>query len=215
MNTRLQVEHPITELVTGVDLVKTQIRVAAGEPLPFRQADLSQRGHAIECRIYAEDPANHFLPVTGKVLRTELPIAPGVRVDTGITSGDEVTRHYDPLIAKLSVLDANRQDAIAKMAWALRHCVILGEVTTNVLFLRSLLSHPSFQQGETTTDFVEQAFANWQPDQVAPPDMILIAAALTEYMDKARPMPTVVNGQQQDDPYNPWRSQIGFRVGAA
>jgi 3-methylcrotonyl-CoA carboxylase alpha subunit len=214
MNTRLQVEHPITELVTGVDLVKTQIRVAAGEPLPFRQGDLTQRGHAIECRIYAEDPANHFLPAIGKVVRVEPPNAPGVRVDTGITNGDEVTIHYDPLIAKLSVLGANRPEALAKLAWALRHYVILGEVITNLPFLRTLLEHPRFQQGDTTIDFVEQAFVDWQPEQSTPPDRVLIAAALTEYMEKAsKPIPTVLNKQQEDDPYNPWRSQAGFRLG--
>ncbi|MEM1885480.1 MAG: hypothetical protein QXZ24_07730 [Candidatus Jordarchaeales archaeon] len=130
MNTRLQVEHPITELVTGVDLVKLQIRIAAGEPLPFTQADLAQRGHAIECRIYAEDPQNNFLPSVGKVLTAVEPVGPGVRVDAGVAAGDEVTLHYDPMIAKLIVLGENRQDAIGKMQWALRHYVILGDVVT-------------------------------------------------------------------------------------
>ncbi len=135
MNTRLQVEHPITEVVTGVDLVKLQLRVAAGEPLPFKQNDLSQRGHAIECRVYAEDPANGFLPSIGRVFTSVEPVGPGVRVDAGVTSGDEVTLHYDPMIAKLIVSGETRDDAIAKMLWALHHYVILGEVTTNIPFL--------------------------------------------------------------------------------
>ncbi len=126
MNTRLQVEHPITEQVTGVDLVKLQIRVAAGEPIPFKQEQVGQRRHAIECRIYAEDPANQFLPSIGKVLRAVEPVGPGVRVDAGITTGDEVTLHYDPMIAKLIVLGEDRQDAIRKMDWALSHYVLLG-----------------------------------------------------------------------------------------
>jgi len=155
MNTRLQVEHPITEAVTGVDLVKLQIRVAAGEPLPFTQAELSQRGHAIECRIYAEDPANDFLPAIGQVLTAVEPVGPGVRVDAGVTTGDAVTLHYDPMIAKLIVLGENRRDAIGKMLWALRHYVILGDVITNIAFLRQVLSHPRFLAGDTTTDFVE------------------------------------------------------------
>ena len=155
MNTRLQVEHPITEAVTGVDLVKLQIRVAAGEPLPFTQAELSQRGHAIECRIYAEDPDNDFLPAIGQVLTAVEPVGPGVRVDAGVTTGDEVTLHYDPMIAKLIVLGEHRDDAIGKMLWALRHYVILGDVITNIAFLRQVLSHPRFLAGDTTTDFLE------------------------------------------------------------
>ena len=147
MNTRLQVEHPVTELVTGVDLVKLQLRVAAGEPLPFRQEDLRQRGHAIECRIYAEDPANGFLPAIGRVLTAVEPVGPGVRVDAGVTGGDVVTLHYDPMIAKLIVLGENRADAIGKLHWALGHYVILGDVITNIPFLRDVLTHPDFSAG--------------------------------------------------------------------
>ena len=162
MNTRLQVEHPITEQVTGVDLVKLQIRVAAGEPIPFKQEQVGQRRHAIECRIYAEDPANQFLPSIGKVLRTVEPVGPGVRVDAGITTGDEVTLHYDPMIAKLIVLGEDRQDTIRKMDWALSHYVLLG-VTTNIPFLRDVITHEVFRRGEATTGFVDEYYANWQP----------------------------------------------------
>jgi acetyl/propionyl-CoA carboxylase alpha subunit len=209
MNTRLQVEHPITELVTGLDLVKWQLRIAAGEALPFSQANLSQRGHAIECRIYAEDPANHFLPVTGKVLRLVEPAGPGLRVDSGLASGDEVTPYYDPLLAKLIVLAENRPEASRKMAVALSQYVILG-LTTNLPFLRDLITHQAFQRGETTTDFVEQHFMNWQPPAF-PPDLALMAAALAEMEHeetKGR------RGEEESsDLYNPWRRMSHFRIG--
>jgi acetyl-CoA carboxylase biotin carboxylase subunit len=216
MNTRLQVEHPITELVTGVDLVKTQIRIAADEPLPWRQTDLSQRGHAIECRLYAEDPASGFLPSTGTLHRLIEPVAPGIRVDAGVTSGDAVTVYYDPMIAKLSVLAEDRPSAIAKMQWALRHFVILGDLTTNLPFLRDLLAHPRFQQGQTTTDFVETTVMPWQPAQADPPDMVLIAAALADFLgngatpNQRTPAGTMPQGA---DPYSPWRTGNGFRLG--
>lgn len=216
MNTRLQVEHPITELVTGIDLVKAQIRIAAGEPLPWRQADLSQRGHAIECRLYAEDPASGFLPSTGTLHRLIEPVGPGIRVDSGVSSGDSVTVYYDPLIAKLSVLAEDRPSAIAKMQWALRHFVILGDLTTNLSFLRDVLAHPRFQQGQTTTDFVETALMPWQPPHRDPPDTALIAAALADFLgnttttNQGSPTAPVHQGA---DPYSPWRTRNGFRIG--
>ncbi|HRX03016.1 MAG TPA: acetyl-CoA carboxylase biotin carboxylase subunit [Anaerolineae bacterium] len=214
MNTRLQVEHPITEQVTGVDLVKLQIRVAAGQPLPFRQEDMGQRRHAIECRIYAEDPANEFLPSIGKVLRAVEPVGPGVRVDAGITTGDEITIHYDPMIAKLIALGENREDAVRKMDWALQHYVILG-VTTNIPFLRAVITSDAFRQGDVTTDFVDRHFADWQPSTKAPPDMALVAAALAELLEgEAQGAGAGPTGEPQgDDPLSPWRQATGFRLG--
>jgi acetyl/propionyl-CoA carboxylase alpha subunit len=219
MNTRLQVEHPITELVTGLDLVKWQIRVAAGEELPFQQADLSQRGHALECRIYAEDTANNFLPATGRVLRLAEPLGPGIRVDSGLAPGDEVTPYYDPLLAKLIVLGENRQEAIRKMTAALRQYVILG-VTTNLSFLCDLLAHDAFQRGDLNTDLVEQYFNNWQPKPDASPDQALIAAALADMLEEPRAgeQRTVsverrAWGAEGNDPYSPWRQLSNFRVG--
>ncbi|MEZ4734334.1 MAG: acetyl-CoA carboxylase biotin carboxylase subunit [Caldilineaceae bacterium] len=216
MNTRLQVEHAITELVTGVDLVQAQLRIAAGEPLPFRQEELSQRGHALECRLYAEDPAAGFLPSTGLLHAWHEPVAPGIRVDTGVTTGDAVTVYYDPMLAKLSVLAEDRASAIAKMVWALRNFVILGDLTTNLPFLRDVLNHPRFRAGQTTTDFVETAFAPWQPPQTALPDQVLIVAALADFLGNG-------GAVQQDtasetlphgaDPYSPWRAGNGFRIG--
>ena len=227
MNTRLQVEHPITEAVTGVDLVKLQIRVAAGAPLPFTQADLTQRGHAIECRIYAEDPANDFLPAIGQVLTAVEPVGPGVRVDAGVTTGDEVTLHYDPMIAKLIVLGEHRDDAIGKMQWALRHYVILCDVITNIAFLRQVLSHPRFLAGDTTTDFVEGRGALSEPrpsgkgaEAQSPnlpisqsPDLIFAVAALAEMLQGAAPATGTVAAD--GDPFSPWQQGDGFRLGAA
>ncbi len=209
MNTRLQVEHPITELVTGVDLVKLQIRVAAGEPLPFAQEDLRQRGHAMECRIYAEDPSNDFLPAIGKVLRLEEPMGPGVRVDSGITSGDEITRFYDPMIAKLIVWSGSRQDALDKMLEALRRYVVLGDVITNLPFLYDVVCHDIFRQGKATTLFVDRHFADWRPSTGKPPDVALIAAALADALGTlgGQPESTAPEG----DPYSPWQRLPGLR----
>lgn len=214
MNTRLQVEHPITELVTGVDLVKLQIRIAAGEPLPFAQADLHQRGHAIECRIYAEDPAHGFVPSVGTLQLVKEPQAPGVRVDSGVASGDQISQHYDPLLAKLIVLGMDRNDAVAKLACALDDYVMLGDVVTNLPFLRVLCRHPAFRAGETTTAFVEQHLANWQETTPPPSDLVLIAAALAETIElSARPpaQPSLDSG----DLYSPWQRLTGFRPGGS
>ena len=154
MNTRLQVEHPVTEFVTGLDLVHWQIRVAAGEPFPFTQSHFTQRGHAIECRVYAEDPANGFLPSTGKLLQYIEPRGPGIRVDSGFTDGDDVTHFYDPLLAKLIVHAEDREAAIQRMLAALKEFVVHG-VTTNLDFLQAVLSHPDFANGQVTTRWVE------------------------------------------------------------
>ncbi|HLU11493.1 MAG TPA: biotin carboxylase N-terminal domain-containing protein, partial [Oceanobacillus sp.] len=131
MNTRLQVEHPVTELVTGLDLVKLQFAVAAGEPLPFTQQEILQRGHAIECRLYAEDPNNGFLPAIGPLSLFLPPEGPGIRVDSGVRSGDAITLHYDPMIAKIIVHDVSREAALRRMDAALRQTVVLG-TTTNL-----------------------------------------------------------------------------------
>jgi 3-methylcrotonyl-CoA carboxylase alpha subunit len=212
MNTRLQVEHPITELVTGIDLVKTQITIAAGQPLPFTQATVQQRGHSIECRVYAEDPANGFLPAIGKIQVMHEPVGPGIRVDAGVASGDEVSLHYDPMLAKLSVLGMDRADAIAKMKQALADYVILGDVVTNLAFLRDLCAHPAFQAGNTTTDFIAQHIGNWQPSTTTPPDSVLIAAALAEMFARS-PKITHQSVAELGDPYSPWQHLNGFRLG--
>jgi acetyl-CoA carboxylase biotin carboxylase subunit len=176
MNTRLQVEHPVTEWVTGVDLVAAQLRVARGERLGFGQDDVSFRGHAIEARVCAEDPAAAFLPSAGPILLVREPAAPGVRVDTGIETGAHVPVEYDPLLAKVSVWDADRARAARRMQAALRDVVILGP-TTNVAFLQDILAHPAFAAGATHTGFVEEHLAAWRPP-VDETDAAAIAAAL-------------------------------------
>src|SRR5205807_3281445 len=143
MNTRLQVEHPVTEQVTGLDLVRHQLRIAAGEPLSITQEQISQRGHAIEVRIYAEDSQQQFLPSTGIITRFVKPSAPGIRIDSGVESGDEITQYYDPMIAKLIVYGEDRPATIARLEQALEQCAIFG-VTTNLPLLHTISTHPNF-----------------------------------------------------------------------
>jgi len=154
MNTRLQVEHPVTEAVTGVDLVRAQLLVASGEPLPWDQPALLQRGHAIECRIYAEDPSQHFLPQAGRLLLYREPSMPGVRIDSGVVEGSEVSVFYDPLLAKLIACAETRDASIARAAAALRAFPILG-IRTNVCFLIRILEHARFRAGGVSTDFLD------------------------------------------------------------
>jgi acetyl-CoA carboxylase, biotin carboxylase subunit len=158
MNTRLQVEHPVTEMVTGVDLVKTQIRIAQGEPLPFGQHDLSQRGHAIECRVYAEDPDQGFLPSPGRIVALRTPSGPGVRDDSGVYEGYEVPIHYDPLISKLVAWGKDRGEAIARLRRAVAEYTVLG-IRTTLPFFERVLRDPGFVAGEFDTSFVETALA--------------------------------------------------------
>jgi acetyl-CoA carboxylase biotin carboxylase subunit len=155
MNTRLQVEHPVTECVTGVDLVRTQLLVAAGEPLPFTQASVSQRGHAIECRVYAEDPAQGFIPQAGPILLYKEPQGPGIRVDSGIAAGSEVSVHYDPMLAKVIVSAETREAARQRAVAALRGYAILG-IHTNIPFLLRILEHPQFINATVDTGFLDR-----------------------------------------------------------
>ncbi len=155
MNTRLQVEHPITEAITGVDLVQAQLLVASGEPLPFRQDDLSIRGHAVECRVYAEDPATGFLPQTGRLLRYRAPLGPGIRVDAGVAEGQDITVHYDPMIAKLITTGRTRQEAIGRAHQALSQFEVLG-LRHNIAFLRALLADDDVRNCRIHTRFIEE-----------------------------------------------------------
>ncbi len=205
MNTRLQVEHPVTEFVTGLDLVKLQFAVAAGERLPFTQDDLTQRGHAIECRLYAEDPCNGFLPAVGDLIRFIPPEGAGVRVDAGVASGDTITIHYDPLIAKIIVYDRTRADAIRRMDAALGETVILGTIT-NRDFLRALINHPAFAAGAVDTGFIERNLDDLIPPEVPISDLALIAAALCDRRGAATPDARAINA-------DPWSRADGFRLG--
>jgi acetyl-CoA carboxylase biotin carboxylase subunit len=182
MNTRLQVEHPVTEMVTGEDLVKLQIRVARGERLPFRQEDLRQRGHAIECRVYAEDPDQGFLPSPGRITALRLPGGPGVRDDSGIYEGYEVPLHYDPLLSKLVAWGYSRQDAIRRMRRAVAEYKVLG-IKTTLPFFERVLHHPAFLSGDFDTSFVDQ-FAPADRARERPVAVAVAAAAIRAYREK-------------------------------
>jgi acetyl/propionyl-CoA carboxylase alpha subunit len=155
MNTRLQVEHPVTEQVTGLDIVRAQLLVASNEPLPWLSPSISQRGHAIEARVYAEDPAQNFLPQAGRLLLYREPSMPGIRIDSGVREGGEVPVHYDALLAKVIATATTRDEAVAKLACALRAFPILG-VHTNIPFLLRVLEHPRFRAGEIDTGFLDE-----------------------------------------------------------
>ena len=167
MNTRLQVEHGVTEMVCGIDLVKWQIRVANGEHLDFTQKDIKQRGHAIECRIYAEDPSRNFLPTPGRVRKLVLPDGPGIRNDVGILEGQEVTSAYDPLLAKLVVWDSCRNSAINRMDYALSTFVILGLIT-NQPFLREIMQDSVYRKASFSTKYIEEYFSDWELEAALP-----------------------------------------------
>ena len=191
MNTRLQVEHPVTELVTGLDLVQWQLRVAAGERLPFRQEDLVPRGWAMECRITSEDPANGFLPSTGRVRYLHLPSGPGVRWDGGIESGSEVTLHYDPMLAKLIVWAPSRELAIARMHRALSELVIEGVETSRDFHLR-VMEDDEFRQGAIEIQWLERRLPSLL--DATPPEALrqiaAIAGALLADRERSTPRAT-------------------------
>ncbi len=179
MNTRLQVEHPVTELITGLDLVEWQLRVANGEQLPLKQQELTLNGHAIEVRLYAEDPRQDFLPQTGQVLRWQPANLPNVRIDHGMLATDEVSPFYDPMVAKVIAYGKTREDAIRLLARAVDDCVLLG-VNSNKQFLGNLLRHPIVVAGDTNTSFIQRHFQNDSSlhKQVLSLETLAIAAAL-------------------------------------
>ena len=159
MNTRLQVEHPVTELITGIDLVKEQISIAAGNKISFDQREIRMNGHAIECRIYAEDAFNNFLPSTGKIFHHHPPMGPGIRLDSGFESGSEISVYYDPLISKLICWAKDRDSVIQRMQRALFEYRIAG-VVTNISFLKSVISHSKFKKGKFDINFLDENFMN-------------------------------------------------------
>jgi len=196
MNTRLQVEHPVTELVTGIDLVKEQISVAEGNPLSFSQDDIRLQGHAIECRIYAEDPEQNFMPSPGRIERLRIPQGPGVRDDGGVYEGAEVSIYYDPMISKFAVYGRDRKEAIERMRRALQEYEITG-LSTTIPFFRDVMRDPEFIEGNLDTGFIERFFerrsrsSSTEADN-SERDMAIIAAALrysTSQKAKTRPAP--------------------------
>ena len=211
VNARLQVEHPVTELTTGVDLVHQQILIASGENLSFTQDQIKQKGHSIECRIYAEDPLNNFLPSSGKVLFLKEPKGPGVRHDCGIYSGCDVPIYYDPILAKLIVWAENRDIACQRMVNALNDYVILG-IKTTVTFLKDVISHPQFRKGQTTTGFIKSYFEKWGETQKTEKNkkLVLLASAfsyLSQTVTRARGV------EDKKEIFSPWQSLGNWRIG--
>jgi acetyl-CoA carboxylase biotin carboxylase subunit len=180
MNTRLQVEHPVTELATGIDLVREQIRVALGEPLSFSQEDVSWKGHAIECRVYAEDPANNFLPSPGRITRLRIPNGPGVRDDGGVYEGAEVSIYYDPMISKLAVVGRDRDEAIGRMRRALQEYDVAG-IRTTLPFFREVMGDAEFVEGKLDTGYISRFNERKQDPQTSEieKDILITAAALS------------------------------------
>ena len=201
MNTRIQVEHPVTEMVTGVDLVREQLRIAGGEAMSC--GDLNIRGHAIEVRLYAEDPANNFLPAIGQLKRFIPPTGPGVRLDTGVREGDAVTPDYDPMLAKLIVWAPSRKEALQRMGRALDEFVVLG-CTTNVRFLRELCDHPDVVDGWTTTDMIDRLWPDgWNPDLPAViADAGLLIASACESTNHGRTAASQSGSSQAPSPFS-------------
>jgi 3-methylcrotonyl-CoA carboxylase alpha subunit len=213
INTRLQVEHPVTEMVTGLDLVEWQLRVAAGEPLPLAQEDVRHQGHAIEVRLYAEDPAAGFLPGSGRLETLRLPEpGPSVRLDAGVIEGDTVTVHYDPMIAKLIVHDADRPRALARLREALADCEVVGP-KSNVAFLERLVRHPRVVEGRIHTAYLDQHLDEvLPPEEDAPADLLAAAAVAALLHDEAA---TRAAARAGADPHSPWAIADGWRLGHA
>ncbi|WP_242343398.1 acetyl/propionyl/methylcrotonyl-CoA carboxylase subunit alpha [Anaeromyxobacter terrae] len=212
MNTRLQVEHPVTELVTAQDLVEWQLRVAAGEPLPCTQEDLVTAGHAIEARIYAEDPAREFLPATGTLTHLRAPTESAhVRIETGVRQGDAVSVHYDPMIAKLVVWDVDRPAALRRLRAALAEYQIVG-VTTNLAFLSAVAAHPAYAAGDLDTRFLERHRAGLVSGAAPAPDTVLALAALDVLL--ARSEEAEAAARDSSDPHSPWNRTDGWLLNA-
>mgnify|MGYP000405530708 FL=1 len=210
MNTRLQVEHPVTEMITGQDLVEWQLRVAAGQPLPLKQEQLEIRGHALEARIYAEDANKGFLPATGKLIRLAPPAETlHVRVDTGIEEGDEITPFYDPMIAKLIVWDETRDGALARMRKALADYQVAG-LTTNIDFLSRLVACPAFAGADLDTGLIERQKDFLFPDAQPVPRDVLLVATVGELLWEQHAAKAVA--QTGGDPWSPWHARDGWRM---
>ena len=206
MNTRLQVEHPVTEAVAGVDLVRAQLDVAAGNPLPWTQASLTQRGHAIECRVYAEDPAAGFLPQAGRLLLYREPSGPGVRVDSGVVEGLDVPVMYDPMLAKLTVHAETRNAAIDRAIAALRRYPVLG-IRTNVPFLIRVLEHPEFRAGRVDTGFIDRHLATLTGRPPASGAVVAAAALADPAAADGRATP---QGRGATGAEDPWGTLTGW-----
>ena len=213
MNTRLQVEHPITEMTTGLDLVEWQLRVASGEPLPLRQGQITRAGHAIEVRICAENPANQFLPEVGPLRRFAYPTTmDGVRVDTGAREGDEISIYYDSMIAKLIAFGADREQAQQKLNAALTQTAVIG-VKTNIEFLAKVAREPDFTAGKIDTHFIAQHSASLLSAPEKAPHRALLFAAVAQL--RANEVAAKKKLTASNDPYSPWGLANAWRLGGA
>ena len=210
MNTRLQVEHAVTERVVGIDLVKAQIEVAAGGYLPWRQRHITQTGHAIECRIYAEDPEHDFMPCPGKIDGLRLPEGLGLRNDCGVYEGAEVSIYYDPMIAKLICWGENRVEAILRMRRALREYQVRG-IKTNISFLQWILRHPRFMSGDVNTGFIDQEYRSLDSEEVLPHKEIALASAAIAALHGEQEQNLGLLAKRAAEP-SKWREQ-GKRTG--
>jgi len=210
MNTRLQVEHPVTEMISGQDLVEWQLRVAAGEALPLTQDDLVINGHAIEARVYAEDPGRDFLPSVGRVSHLRFPEASAhVRVDVGVRQGDEISMYYDPMIAKLIVWDRDRSSALRRLRSALLEFQVAG-VSTNLQLLSAIAAHPAFAGGDLDTALIDRHRSDLTPETRPASDEILAVAVLSELMRIDAGAARLAAASQ--DPHSPWHSRNGWRL---
>lgn len=213
INTRLQVEHPVTEMTTGLDLVEWQLRVAAGEPLPLTQAQIPQRGHAIEVRLYAEDPETGFLPGSGRLETLALPEPSAqVRIDSGVMQGDIVSIFYDPMIAKLIVHDSDRPSALARLREALAQCEIAGP-KSNIEFLEALVRHPAVTEGRIDTGYLDRHLDEFVPAYADAPESLLIAAATAQWL--MQEADARLRAVTSPDPGSPWAIADGWRLGHA
>jgi 3-methylcrotonyl-CoA carboxylase alpha subunit len=212
MNTRLQVEHPVTEMITGLDLVEWQLRVASGEPLPLTQDRVTRHGHAFEARVYAEDPQRGFLPAVGRLTHLNAPASgPHVRVDTGVRSGDEISVYYDPLIAKLIVWDEDRLSALRRLRNALAEYEIAG-LTTNISFLGAIAAHPAFAAEEIDTGFIERYRDDLLPPPARTPDEVLALATISMLLRQSTD--AHASRRALADPYSPWYEVNGWQMNA-
>jgi propionyl-CoA carboxylase alpha chain len=202
MNTRLQVEHPVTEMTTGIDLVKQQFRIAAGEKLGFDQDEIGLNGHAIECRIYAEDPLNNFFPSTGTIKYLHPPAGPGIRNDSGIFEGGEISVYYDPLISKLVAWGNDRHEAIDRMKRALQEYHITG-VRSNIPFCLAVLKSSAFVEGKYDTHYIEEQF-NFEEMAEGPKDLKPVAAAAAVMAHHASQQKRVRNREDHACVTSPW-----------
>jgi len=213
MNTRLQVEHPVTEMITGLDLVEWQLRVASGERLPRRQDELAIRGHALEARLYAEDPERGFLPSIGLITHWRMPAeSTSVRIDTGVREGDEVSPFYDPMLAKLIVWGEDRVIACAEMIAALGQCEVVG-VATNIAFLERVVAHEAFANARLDTGLIEANRDTLFPAAGATPESVLVAAAIAEWIGVRESAAGAASGS--GDAYSPWHDPDAWRLNAA